>query len=97
MPLLDLNGPRFQRTMLALEKNERHALLNTLARLLQMDWPAVHAHPGLNWEEIRTVRGPQGQTLYSMRVTQKIRVIGWREGEVLRLLAVRPDHDGAYS
>ena len=97
MPHLDLNNPDFQEMLFALEKVERHAVMNTLGRLLPMTWAEVHAHSGLNWEQIHSLSGPSGQTLYSLRANQKIRLVGWREGNVLRLLSIHPDHDSAYS
>lgn len=33
---LDLNNPAFQRDLLGLQKAERHAALDTLAKLLQL-------------------------------------------------------------
>ena len=97
MPQLDLNDPEFQRQMVELEKNDRHALISTFRKLLPLSWDELYAHIGLNWEEIVSVEGPTGQTLYSMRVTQKVRLVGWREGDILRLLSIHPDHDSAYS
>lgn len=96
MPSLDLNNPEFQRQLFDLEKQERHLVLNTLGRLLGMDWETVYKHSGLNWEQIHSLSGPQGQILYSLRVTQKMRAVAWREGEVLRLLSLHADHDSAY-
>ena len=91
MPQLDLNDSDFQLQMVELEKNDRHALISTFRKLLALNWDELYAHPGLNWEEIKDVTGPAGQTLYSMRVTQKVRLVGWREGELLRLLSIHPD------
>ena len=97
MPRLDLNIPEFQANLFALTKDERHAVINTLSRLLSLSWPELYQHPGLNWERIHNTTGPSGQALYSLRVTQKMRLTAWREGEALRLLSIHPDHDSAYS
>ena len=97
MPQLDLNNPAFQWQMVELEKAERHALISTFRKLLSLEWDELYTHPGLNWEAVKDVEGPQGQTLYSLRVTQKMRLLGWRDGDLLRLLSIHPDHDSAYS
>jgi hypothetical protein len=38
---LDLNNPVFQQNLLALQKPDRHAALDTLGRLRQMTWNQV--------------------------------------------------------
>lgn len=97
MPRLGFNISQFQSLLFGLEKQERHAVMNTLGRLLPMSWAEVYAHPSLNWEQIHTLVGPSGQTLYSLRASQKMRLVGWREAEILRLLSIHPDHDSAYT
>ncbi|MFC3861773.1 hypothetical protein ACFOPQ_13480 [Deinococcus antarcticus] len=98
MPVLDLNNPEFQRQLVALDKHERHAVISAIGKLLTLDWHALHRHSGFNWEEIkeREVRGPNGETLNSLRVTQKMRLVGYRNGHTLVLLSLHPDHDSAY-
>jgi hypothetical protein len=39
---LDLNNPVFQRDLLGLQKVERHAALDTLAKLRQLNWQQVY-------------------------------------------------------
>ena len=41
--------------------------------------------------------GPGDQRIYSLRVTQRVRAVGFRDGLYLRLLSLHPDHDSAYS
>jgi hypothetical protein len=34
--------------------------------------------------------------LYSLRVSKRMRMIGYRDGGWLRILSIHPDHDSAY-
>jgi hypothetical protein len=98
MPVLfDLNHPEFQRDFLALEKTELLAFVKTLRKLMQMEWQQVYADNGLNWELIKSAEGPEGQKLYSLRVTQKCRALVERNGDTLVSISLHPDHDSAYS
>lgn len=54
-------------------------------------------HTGFNWEDAgHTTKAPNGSTIKSLRVTQKVRVLAYREGDFLRFLSLHFDHDGAY-
>lgn len=92
-----MNTVTFQRGLFALGKQERHAVLNTLARIFQMEWATVYEVSGLNWEAVKTQTGPQGEKLYSLRITQKMRMLCFWRGDTLFCLSVHPDHDSAYS
>jgi len=94
---LDLNNPVFQRDLLGLQKAERHAALDTLAKLRQLNWVQVYRDKGLRWEKIISVRPPAGiDALYSLRLTQSRRAVAYRDGEFIRLLSIPPDHDATY-
>lgn len=93
---LDLNNPEFQANLLAMAKEEAWAVLKTLRLLQAMDWEQVQTSKGLRWELIQTRQGPDGQRLYSLRVSRCCRAMAWREGPWLRLLSLHPDHDSAY-
>lgn len=93
---LDLSNPEFQSNLLALEKQEAWAVLNTLRVLKSLDWPQLQSSKGLRWELIQSRSGPRGQRLYSMRVSRSCRAVAWRDGDWLRLLSLHPDHDSAY-
>lgn len=80
---LDLNNPEFQANLLSLDKPEA--------------WEQVQASKGLHWELIQSRQGPNGQRLYSLRISRGCRAVAWREGPWLRLLSLHPDHDSAYS
>ncbi|MGA2326752.1 MAG: hypothetical protein ABSH05_10760 [Bryobacteraceae bacterium] len=94
--LLDLNNPVFQETWFALERAEALAVLATLRKIRQMDWKQLYLDRGLRWEAILSRTGPAGQRLYSLRVTRRVRAVGYRDGDFLRFLSLHPDHDSAY-
>ncbi len=96
MILLDLNNPEFQSNLLALDKPQAWAVLQTLRLLQAMSWLQLQQSKGLRWELIQSRQGPQGERLYSLRVSRSCRAVAWRDGDWLRLLSLHPDHDSAY-
>lgn len=91
MPILvDWNHPDFQSRFLNLEKQEILQVLKTVRKLLQMEWEQVYQDKGLNWEYVSQ------SNLYSLRASQKMRILAHRDGEWMRLLSIHPDHDSAY-
>lgn len=94
---LDLNNPVFQENLLALQKPERHAALDTLNKIRQLSWNQVYRDQGLKWEKITSVKPPAGvDAVYSLRITQSRRATVYRDGDFLRLLTIAPDHDSTY-
>ena len=94
---LDLNNPEFQKNLLELDKSERNRVLDTLKKLLKLNWDQVYRDPGLKWEKITSVRPPKGmEAIYSIRITQARRATALRDGEFIRFLTVQPDHDATY-
>ena len=94
---LALNNPVFQRDLLGLQKVERHAALDTLAKLRQLNWQQVYRDKGLHWEKIVSIKPPPGiAALYSVRITQTRRAVAYRDGAFIRLLAIPSDHDATY-
>ena len=93
---LDLNNPVFQANLLNLGKNEAWAVLKTLRLLQQMNWEQVQNSKGLRWELIQTRQGPNGDRLYSLRISRSCRAIAWRDGSWMRFISLHPDHDSAY-
>lgn len=94
---LDLNNPVFQENLLTLEKTERLAVLDTLAKLRRLTWNQLYRDPGLKWEKIVSVKPPAGcDALYSLRITLSRRATAYRDGEFIRLLTIAPDHDHTY-
>lgn len=93
---LDLNNPQFQERLFSLEKDEQLRVLSTLRKISQMSWNQVYRDKGLRWEAILSRTGPDSSRLYSLRISQGHRAVGYRQGEFLKLLSLHPDHDSAY-
>ena len=93
---LDLNNPEFQANLLALNKQEAWAVLQSLRLLQAMRWEQLQSSKGLRWELIQSRRGPAGERLYSLRISRSCRAVAWRDGSWLRLLSLHPDHDSTY-
>ncbi len=94
---LDLNNPIFQGNLLALEKQERNAVLDTLNKLRQMTWNQVYRDSGLKWEKINSVKPPEGiDAIYSLRITLSRRATAYRQQDFIRLLTIAADHDSTY-
>ena len=94
---LDLNNPVFQEQLLALQKPERNAALDTLKKIRQLTWTQVYRDKGLKWEKVVSVKPPPGiDAIYSLRITQSRRCTAYRDADFMRLLTVAPDHDSTY-
>jgi len=91
-----MNNLVFQRQLFNLTKTDQRNILSTLRKLANMTWQQVYADPGLKWEAILSKKGPGGNRLYSFRIGKGFRGVAYRDGEWLRLLSLRPDHDSAY-
>ena len=94
--LLDLNNPQFLKAWFSLESQEALAVLRALRKIQQMDWNQFYRDPGLRWEAVLSRSGPRGERLYTLRITQRMRAVAYREGQFLRLLSLHPEHDSAY-
>lgn len=94
--LLDLNYPAFQEQLFGLEKLEQRALLTTLKKIKQLEWEELYKDKGIRWELITSKTTSKGNNIYSFRFSQKYRGTAYRDGHYLVLLALFPDHDGAY-
>lgn len=93
---LDLNSPVFQDVFLRLEMAELKQVVSSLRRLRELDWSAVYRHTGFRWEEIKHLEAPNGAGVYSLRLSQKVRALAFRDGDFLRFISLHPDHDSAY-
>jgi hypothetical protein len=93
---LDLNSPEFQNVLFSLDLSELKQVVASLRRLQGLDWNALYRHTGFKWEAIRHIRTPSGATAYSLRLSEKIRAIAYRDGDYLRIISLHPDHDSAY-
>jgi len=93
---VDLNSPEFQEVFFRLELSELKQVVGSLRRLRELDWNTVYRHTGFNWEAIRHIRTPNGATAHSLRLSEKIRAIAYRDRDFLRIISLHPDHDSAY-
>ena len=93
---LDLNSPVFQDVFFNLEAEDLKQVVASLRRLRDMDWNGLYRHTGFRWEAIEHFKGPGGARVYSLRLSQRIRAVAFREGDFLRLVSLHPDHDSAY-
>lgn len=93
---LDLNNPEFQDALFRLEAAELKQVIAALRRLRELDWNTVYRHTGLHWEAIEHLKAPNGAKVYSIRLSQRIRALVFRDGEFLRFVSLHPDHDSAY-
>ena len=93
---LDLNSPEFQDVFFRLEIVELKQVVASLRRLSELDWSAIYRHTGFQWEAIKHLKAPNGAGVCSLRLSQKVRALAFREGDFLRFLSVHPDHDSAY-
>jgi len=93
---LDLNSPEFQDVLFRLELSELKQVVGSLQRLRELDWNTLYRHTGFKWEAIRHIRTPNGATAYSLRLSERIRAIAYRDGDFLRIISLHADHDSAY-
>ena len=93
---LDLNSPEFQEVFFRLELSELKQVVGALRRVPELDWNTVYRHTGFKWDAIRHIRTPNGATAYSLRLSEKIRAIAYRDGDFLRIISLHPDHDSGY-
>lgn len=93
---LDLNSPEFQDVFLRLETAELKQVVACLRRLSELDWEAIYRHTGYQWEAIEHLKAPNGAGVYSLRLSQKVRALAFRDGDFLRFVSLHPDHDSAY-
>ncbi|MDP2340701.1 MAG: hypothetical protein Q8O67_07075 [Deltaproteobacteria bacterium] len=95
--VLDLNNPPFQDQLFALDVEELVLVIAAFKKLRKLDWPTLHQHTGFKWEDAgHDDKAPNGSSIKSLRITQKVRALAYREGNFIRLLSLHFDHDGAY-
>ena len=94
--LLDLNNPIFQDDLLGLGKNDANRVLATLRKLKQLTWEELYKDRGLRWELVQSKKGPAATRLYTIRVSERVRALVFRDGQFLRFLSLHLDHDSAY-
>jgi hypothetical protein len=92
----DLNSPEFQDVFFQLEPAELKQVIASLRRLSRLDWGTLYRHSGFHWEAIEHLRAPNGAKVHSLRLSQRIRALAYRDGHFLRFLSLHPEHDSAY-
>ena len=93
---LDLNSPEFQDVFFRLEADDLKQVAGSLRRLRDLDWNHLYRHTGFRWEAIEHLHAPKGTKVYSLRLSQRIRAVAFRDGDFLRMVSLHPDHDSAY-
>ncbi len=93
---LDLNSPEFQDVFFRLEVAELKQIVTSLRRLRELDWTGLYRHTGFRWEPMEHLKAPNGASVYSLGLSQKVRGVAYRDGGFLRLISLHPDHDSAY-
>ena len=93
---LDLNNPEFQEMLFRLEATELKQVIASLRRLRELPWTEFYRHKGFHWEAIEHLKAPNDANVHSLRLSQKIRALGYRDGDFLRFVSLHPDHDSAY-
>jgi hypothetical protein len=93
---LDLNSPEFQDVFFRLELAELKQVVASLGKLRELGWTGLYRHTGFRWEAIEHLRAPNGAKVYSLRLSQRVRAVAYRDGDFLRLISLHPDHDSAY-
>ncbi len=93
---LDLNSPEFQDVFFRLEVTELKQVVAALRRLRDLNWNGLYRHTGFRWEAIDQLKAPNGAKVYSLRLSQRIRAVAFRDGDFLRLISLHPDHESAY-
>jgi hypothetical protein len=94
---LDMNNAEFQDQLFAMGKADRHSAMETLGKLRRMTWDQVYRDSGLKWEKILSIGPPDGvPAVCSLRLSQSRRAIVYRDGNLMKLLSIPPDHDSTY-
>lgn len=58
--LLNLNSPIFQKDLFSLSKEDAYIVLNTLKKIMKMDWDNPYKNKGLKWELIYSKKQNKG-------------------------------------
>ena len=93
---LDLNSPEFQDVFFQLDSAELKQVVASLRSLSRLEWATLYRHTGFRWEAIEHLRAPNGAKVYSLRLSERIRALAYRDGDFLRFLSLHPEHNSAY-
>jgi hypothetical protein len=93
---IDINYPEFLASLKRMEKKDQTRVIDTFAKLSNMDWSQVERDNSLNWEKVSLKPIDGIDALYTIRITQKIRAVVTRQDDFMRFITVSSDHDGIY-
>jgi hypothetical protein len=93
---LDVASEELIHDWLDLEAGEANAVWRTLRKIRQLTWNQLYVDKGIRWEQIHSRTARDGEAIYSLRLTRRMRALALRRGESLVFLSLHPDHDSAY-
>lgn len=83
--------------MYKLSSNEIKEFVNYAKLVESLEWEKILIHTGLNYEMLRQLTPPSNISrdinLYSMRMSQKTRIIGYRQNEFFNIVWFDKNHD----
>jgi hypothetical protein len=88
--------PRFVISALNQETPTRKGILKMIDVASRLSLTELRNHKGVHLERIAGYTTPQGDPLYTLRVTRVARAVATVRGDVLVLVYVEPDHDEVY-
>ena len=91
---LDLDSPE-QDVLFRLQADELKQVVASLRRMRELDWDSLYRHTGFRWEALEHLKAPNGAKVYSLRLSQRVRAVAFRDGDFLRFISLHPDHDSA--
>ncbi len=65
-----------------------HGVVASLGRLRELDGNTLYRHTAFQWELIEHLKGLEAAKVYSLRLSQRIRAIAFRDGDFLRLISL---------
>lgn len=90
---LDLNSPEFQEVFFRLEATQLTQVFASLRRLRELEWSAFDRHKEFHWEAIEHLKAPNDAKVHSLRSSQKIRTLVFRDGGFVPFVSLDSDHD----
>ena len=98
---LILTLPRFQAELADLTEGITKRvvkLLNAKQKIVEQlnTWEDARKHKGLNPHKVRGKKTPDGDDLWSMKLTKKDRMLVYLRDKEVVAWSIHPDHDSAY-
>lgn len=80
-----------------LNKQEIELFISYAKKIEKLSWQEIYQHRGLNYEKIDSLKTPDyldsEVSLYSMRVSQKFRILGYRSYEFFYIVWFDNNHE----